>query len=247
MTVSQAPHLLLSLAYTCLLMVATAVLALLCSSKEELLEEGTMLRQESRWILVSAVAVAVQLGCWGLLVVAAPTLAATVPAQADMLAASVHALAAATLLLCLFVPKLRLYLRLRRDARNTAAIAASAAARSAASRAQPIYGISHFQPFGGKLNAAFDAPSTDMSLGESASRSASDRGSHSDSEGDYNEPMDPLEPVGPLSPLDTLGTLGTLGTVNRSDPTQVVPSSLYSIDMFSSQDSGSQGQYWPAL
>ncbi|XP_034241017.1 uncharacterized protein LOC117645151 [Thrips palmi] len=235
---SQAPHLLLSLAYTCLLMVATAVLALLCSSKEELLEEGTMLRQESRWILVSAVAVAVQLGCWGLLVVAAPALAAAVPAQADMLAASVHALAAATLLLCLFVPKLRLYLRLRRDARNTAAIAASAAARSAASRSQPIYGISHFQPFGGKLNPAFDAPSTDMSLGESASRTASDRGSDSEAEGDYNEPMDPLESMSPLSPL---GTVGTVGTVNRLDPTQVVPSSLYSIDMFSSQDSSSQG------
>ncbi|KAK3920682.1 Metabotropic glutamate receptor 5 [Frankliniella fusca] len=231
---TQAPHVLLSLAYTCLLMVATAVLALLCSSKEELLEEGTMLRQESRWILVSAVAVAVQLGCWGLAAVAAPSLTGPLPAHADMLAASVHALAAATLLLCLFLPKLRLYLRLRRDARNTAAIAASAAARSAASRSQPIYGISHFQRFGGKLNPAFDAPSTDMSLGESASQSASDHGSHSasDVEGDYNDPLEalePLEPMRPLAPRDPL------------DPTQVVPSSLYSIDMFSSQDSGSQG------
>lgn len=93
-------HLLLSLAYTCLLMVATAVLALLCSSKEELLEEGAMLRQESRAILAATVAVALQLGCWGLCVVAlAPAV------QRDMLAACVHALAAATLLLCLFLPK----------------------------------------------------------------------------------------------------------------------------------------------
>ncbi|XP_052122114.1 uncharacterized protein LOC127749153 [Frankliniella occidentalis] len=71
-----------------------------------------------------------------------------------------------------------------------------------------------------------------MSLGESASQS--DHGSHSgsDLEGDYNDPLEPLEPLEQLRPL---------GSRDPLDPTQVVPSSLYSIDMFSSQDSGSQG------
>ncbi len=76
-----------------------------------------------------------------------------------------------------------------------------------------------------------------MSLGESASQTGSDHGSHSasDVEGDYNDPLEPLEPLEAMRPRDGL------------DPTQVVPSSLYSIDMFSSQDSGSQGESPTAL
>jgi len=119
---------------------------LVCCLQEELLEEGTMLHQESRSILAAALAVAVQLGCWGLAVVS------LMPGSShpfrEPVAAGVHTMAAATLLACLFLPKLRLYLKLKRNARDAANIAASAAARP-----QTVYGVSHFQqPFGGKLN-----------------------------------------------------------------------------------------------
>ncbi|KAK3928200.1 Protein STU1, partial [Frankliniella fusca] len=78
---------------------------------------------------------------------------------------------------------------------------------------------------------AFDAPSTDMSRGsQPRSRTMAPtwvrRGQQRPAGGSGWGPMKPMRALGSRAPLDR---------------TQVVPSSLYSIYMFSSHDSGSQG------
>ncbi|XP_067004310.2 uncharacterized protein [Anabrus simplex] len=182
-------HLLLSLFYIILLLSATSVVALLCcsSSKRKVPEEGDLTYDEAKWILIASMFVAAVFTFWGITTMVIISLE-----SADFASAVAHLTAAIILLLTLYVPKIRLYSRLKSNK------------VLAQPSMPPIYDVSNFHPPTMKTIPAFIAPAA------------------------------------PVIGLD-------LPPVEDEDPTQVIPSSLYSLDMFSqsssSQEDGEEGDH----
>ncbi|XP_069678510.1 uncharacterized protein [Periplaneta americana] len=178
-------HLLLSLVYVILLITATATIALLCCSGSKLdLDDDNQLCYEARWILLASILVAAVFTFWGIVTVAMIT-----PSHSDLASAVAHLLSAKILLLCLYVPKVCLYNRLR------------SGKSSPQTTLQHFYEISHFR----------------------------------------SQPLKTLPSFIPQPPLINMDLPRVTSDDSESleDPTQIVPSSLYSLDMFS-QSSGSQ-------
>ncbi|PSN42851.1 hypothetical protein C0J52_16424, partial [Blattella germanica] len=181
-------HLLLSLVYVILLITATATVALLCCSGSKLdIDDENHLCYEARWILLASILVATVFTFWGIV-----TVAMINPSHSDLASAVAHFLAAIILLLCLYVPKVCLYNRLR------------SGKSSNQTTLQHFYEISHFRSQPLKTLPAFIHPP-------------------------------------PLINMDLPHPRITDDTESLDDPTQVIPSSLYSLEMFS-QSSSSQGQ-----
>ncbi|KAJ9600381.1 hypothetical protein L9F63_009309, partial [Diploptera punctata] len=181
-------HLLLSLVYVILLITATATVALLCCSGSKLeIDDDNHLFYEARWILLASILVATVFTFWGIVTVAMIT-----PSHSDLASAVAHIIAAKILLLCLYVPKVCLYNRLK------------SGKSSNQTTLQHFYEISHFRSQPLKTLPAFIPPppliNMDLPLPRLSDRLSDDNDSH-------------------------------------DDPTQVIPSSLYSMEMFSQSSS----------
>jgi hypothetical protein len=100
----------------------------LSSSKLDVDDENHLC-YEARWILLASILVAAVFTFWGIVTVAMIT-----PSHSDLASAVAHLLAAKILLLCLYVPKVCLYNRLRSEK------------SSPQTNLHHFYEISHFRP-----------------------------------------------------------------------------------------------------